>query len=173
MNPEKECQREGDEIVTNCNTKTNKEAISVCTRAENGKLYYISSGSRSCIDSCNEEGTACKPSKCDTIGSKQQKCRLQGTATTYIDTYTCTETEGEKLLKLTSSEKCDDGHGTCSEDGQCIPAEDCTPSEFTAECINGTAVNFQLGLAFSFGGHGAGSAALAVLGLPHADQSGF
>ena len=45
------------------------------------------------------------------------------------------------------------------------------PRELAEPVADGAAVDLQLRLAFSLGGHGAGSAALAVLGLPHADQA--
>ena len=141
LSSKKECTNEGEEIVTSCNVNTGKEFISVCTRAENGKLYYESAGSRLCLSGCNEEATACKAASCTSIGETQEKCRLQGTSTTYIDTYTCTEKDGAKVLVLTSSDKCDNGHGTCSEDDQCIPAEDCETKSFESRCDDSTAVN--------------------------------
>ena len=141
LSPEKACESEGHELVDSCNTKIGKEAISTCKRAENGNLYYISSGTRTCLNGCNQEASACQAVKCDEIGSEVQKCRIQGTSTTYTDTYKCTEINGEKLFVLDRTDKCDDGHGTCSEDDQCIPAEDCVAAEFTPKCENGTAVN--------------------------------
>ena len=141
LSPQKECTQEGEEIVTSCNTKTGKEFISVCMRAENGKLYYESSGSRLCLSGCNEDATACRPASCTNVGEKQEKCRLQGTSAAYVDTYTCTEKDGAKVLVLTSTDKCDNGHGTCSEDGKCIPAEDCETKSFESRCDDSVAVN--------------------------------
>ena len=141
LNPEKECSNEGEEIVTSCNASTGKESLSVCTRAENGKLYYHPEGSRLCLSGCNAEATACKPASCTNVGETQEKCRIQGISITYVDTYTCTEKDGAKVFTLTSSDKCDDGHGTCSDSGQCIPAEDCDTKSFTSKCENGIAVN--------------------------------
>lgn len=129
------CTEEGEEIVTSCNAKTNKEYIKVCTRAENGKLYYISDGNRACTDGCNEDNTACAQAACSDLNSTIDKCRIQGTATSYIDTYTCIEdAQGKKALKLTSTEKCDGGSGTCSDSGECIPAETCESKSFEPRC---------------------------------------
>ena len=47
------------------------------------------------------------------------------------------------------------------------------PGQFAEPVIYGAAVDFQLGLTFSLGGHGTGGAALTVLSLPHADQPGL
>ncbi|MBO4351417.1 MAG: hypothetical protein J6A01_10795 [Proteobacteria bacterium] len=141
LSPEDECTTEGEEIVTGCIANSGKERLSVCTRAENGKLYYNSAGTRLCQGGCNEDATACKPVSCPVIGAIQKKCRLQGTSITYEDTYTCTERDGASVFVLTASEKCDNGHGTCSEDGQCIPAENCETKSFESRCDDSTAVN--------------------------------
>ena len=141
LDPKKACDKEGDEIVTSCIVKSGKEQISVCMRAENGNLYYQSAGARNCLSGCNEEGTACKVDTCSETYTVRHKCRIQGTSTTYIDTYTCTEKNGEKVYVLSASDKCDEGHGTCSEDDQCVPAEDCVASSFESRCTDGAAVN--------------------------------
>lgn len=139
------CQKEGEEIVTKCNANTNKELIDICTRAENGKLYYISGTSRACSNGCNEDNSACAQETCTELGSTVSKCRIQGTATAYTDTYTCVEdAQGKKILKLTSTEKCDDGSGTCSETGECIPAETCEKKSFTSRCEGNVALTCAL-----------------------------
>ncbi len=141
LSPTKECTKEGDEIVTSCSAKLGKEYISVCAQADNGKLYYHSAGSRVCLSGCDDDGKACKAAACSQVGATQEKCRLQGTSTTYIDTYTCTEKDGAKIFVLNATEKCDSGYGTCSNTGQCVPAEDCDSKSFESKCENGVAIN--------------------------------
>ena len=141
LDPENACQTEGEEIVTRCNAKTGKESISICTRAENGNLYYNPAGTRTCLSGCNDSGTACKQMPCSQLNDTKQNCRLQSMTMTYIDTYTCQEQNGEKVFVLSSSDKCDNGHGTCSDDGQCVPAASCEKSSFSPKCENGAAVN--------------------------------
>ena len=53
------CTNEGQEIVERCVQTTGKERLLVCKKAESGKLYYVSNGTRDCPKGCNAEGTAC------------------------------------------------------------------------------------------------------------------
>lgn len=135
------CNKEGEEKVTSCSTNTNKEHYKICHKAENGKLYYISEGSRACLDGCNEDKSACAPVACQDLNETVTQCRLQNGSTTYIDTYTCqANASGQKQLVLTQSDKCDNGYGSCSETGECIPAEACESKTFTSRCEDNVAL---------------------------------
>lgn len=139
LSDEDKCSTEGEEIVTSCNSKTGKENYKRCTATDDGSLYYMSEPARICPSGCNEEGTACASLPCDTLNEIMTKCR-ETSNTTYHDIYTCTEIDGQKSWTLTKSEKCDDGKGTCSSDGACVPAEACVSAEFESRCENNTAL---------------------------------
>ena len=139
LDDEDKCTVEGEEVVTHCNDKTNKESVKRCTATDDGSLYYMSASARNCPKGCNEEGTACAASSCDTLNATMTKCR-ETSSTTYQDIFVCKEVNGQKIWELKESEKCDDGKGTCSSDGACVPAESCTTSEFDSRCENNIAL---------------------------------
>ncbi len=136
-----ECTKEGEEIVNSCNSSYNREFLRICTRASNGKMYWVSNGYRQCMTECDAEKKACAPAPCSAGSDPLKKCRIQGTSQTYVDSYACQAgDEGKSFWMLTSSEKCDNGYGTCSDDGTCIPAETCKSKEFESHCDGEIAV---------------------------------
>ena len=134
MSEKDSCSTEGEELVVHCHHDT--EFVKTCTKMDNGKLYYSSIGhGRPCLNGCDKDGKACESLPCTEVNTTVQRCRTQGRGNfTRVDTYQCVEEGGKKILKQISTEACDNGRGTCSPDGKCIPAESCNHKTYKAHC---------------------------------------
>jgi len=136
--PDKECSKENDELITKCNASSGEVSISVCKKADNNKMYYVSSSknNRKCLDGCNADNTACKAAECE-IGDTSSVCRPEYKKA-YLDIYKCVSQVGGNAFVLDQSEECQDGY--CSEAGVCVDAPDCKLNEYTSHCEGNTAL---------------------------------
>lgn len=138
MSSNKTCDKEGEITIKRC--RENKESYSVCTRTDTNTLYNTPD-TRPCFDGCLKDGSACNPVPCDKEGETIQICRNKSNklSSATNNTYRCTSVNGTRQWIFESESKCDNGMGTCSEDGQCIPAESCNNQSFEPRCENNVA----------------------------------
>ena len=137
------CTQEGKEIITSCSPKNNKEYVKICSRASDGNLYYVTGASRTCSDGCNEDNSACAEPACTVIDSEIQKCLMDENSISYVVTYICKPcpaANGMNILKRIATEECDGGFGICSDNGECIPAEECDAESYISRCDGNTAL---------------------------------
>lgn len=134
----KTCNKEGEITIKRCHQ--NKESYSVCTKTDTNTLYSTTD-TRPCFDGCLKDGSACKPVPCDKEGEMLQICQNKNdkSSSATNNTYRCTSVNGKRQWIFESASKCDNGMGTCSEDGKCIPAESCDKQSFEPRCENNVA----------------------------------
>ncbi len=135
----RQCTKEG-EVQSHCekaiigNSYTPKYT---CEKTKDGQLFFHLTNIEQCHRGCNKDNSACAQVECTEIGETVQLCTIQDATTSYVESYlckSCPAAGGTTVIKLTSTEKCDGGYGTCSESGECIPTEACDTQTFQSRC---------------------------------------